>query len=64
MQVFNEVHNQHLNTSIGIVSVLTKMESKMPNLENTYRDFFPNLENTYRDFFANLENKYRDFYEN
>jgi len=24
MQVFNEVHNKHLNTSIGIVSILIK----------------------------------------
>ena len=24
MQVFNEIHNKHLNTSIGIVSILIK----------------------------------------
>jgi len=24
MTVFNEIHNQHLNTSVGIVSILTE----------------------------------------
>jgi len=28
MQVFNEVHNKHLNTSVGIVSVLIKDKNK------------------------------------
>jgi len=26
MTVFNEIHNPHLNTSIGIVSILTEDE--------------------------------------
>jgi hypothetical protein len=33
MVVFNEIHNKHLNTSVGIVSVLTE------NNKRVYKNF-------------------------
>ena len=41
MVVFNEIHNQHLQTSVGIVSILTE-DKKYENLKIMGLNYYEN----------------------